>query len=43
MTKYPVEAKVPCQRCGGKLLKPVPDAQYECQGCGAVVAPEFVE
>lgn len=43
MTEYPVEADPACARCGGRLLKPEEDAQYECEDCDMVVAPEFVE
>jgi len=31
---------IKCKRCGGVLRKPQPEAQYECEECGMVVAPE---
>lgn len=29
-----------CYRCGGTLERPEPGAQFECGGCGLVVAPD---
>lgn len=29
-----------CERCGDDLERPRAGAQFECPGCGAVVAPE---
>lgn len=32
-----------CIRCGGTLEQPEEGAQYECDDCGAVVAPDMVQ
>lgn len=32
--------KPTCERCGGRLEKPEAGAQFECEDCGAVVAPD---
>lgn len=31
-----------CERCGGTLSQPEAGAQYECDDCGMVVAPDQV-
>lgn len=35
--------KPECIRCGGVLEQPEEGAQYECDDCGAVVAPGTVQ
>jgi len=33
-------ADIPCQKCGGDLVRDDEASHYICQDCGACVAPE---